>query len=448
MRAFFLLFVLTATAGAAPQDSPLTVQQAVADAMANHPRLAGSREATLSAAARINEMRGAFLPRVDYSESWQRSNNPVFVFGSLLDQRQFTAGNFDLGLLNNPGFVNNFQSQIGISETLFDGGRRQSQLQSARLGHAVAQEETRGAAMHVIGDVLRTYYSALLNQENARVAAEAVRAAEADLQRADNRLAAGLTTDSDVLSLRVHLAAMREQQIRCDAQVKIGFAELNEAMGAPLDSAFHLTTALKPAPITVTDGQQVEQDALANRPEPRQAHLATEIGAQQEKTAHSAMLPEVYVRGGFEADRQDFVTRGGANWIAAAGMRWNLFNGFSDRARADGARHEVQRGRAAEAQVQAATRLGARRVWLELQAAAQRIEVAHATVAMATESLRIVRNRYEAGLAEVTELLRAETALLEAQTRDLEAVRDQRLAAVMLEEVRGKLSADSDVVDK
>jgi outer membrane protein TolC len=139
-------------------------------------------------------------------------------------------------------------------------------------------------------------------------------------------------------------------------------------------------------------------------------------------------------------------TRGGVNWIAGAELRWNLFNGFSDRARVDGARHDMERRRADEAQAVTATRLGARRVWLEFQSAAQRIEVARATVVMAAESLRIVRNRYEAGLAEVTELLRAETALLEAQTRDLEAVRDQRLAAVMLEEVRGKLSTDSDVV--
>jgi outer membrane protein TolC len=301
--------------------------------------------------------------------------------------------------------------------------------------------------MHVIGAVLRAYYSSLLNQENARVAVEAVRAAEADLQRAENRLAAGLTTESDVLSLRVHLAAMREQQIRRDAQVKIGFAELNEAMGAPLDSAFHLTTALKPAAVS-WDGAQVEQDALTNRPEPREAHLAAQAGAEQEKIAHAALMPQVSVRAGFEADRQDFVTRGGGNWIAGAELHWNLFNGFSDRARADVARHDVERRHAEEAQVAASTRLGARRVWLEFQSAAQRIDVARATVAMATESLRIVRNRYEAGLAEVTELLRAETALLEAQTRDLEAVRDQRLAAVMVEEIRGKLSADSDVVNK
>jgi outer membrane protein len=441
---FLLLFFATSTYAA----ENLTIQQAVENALANHPALKGSREATLAAAARTTEMRGAYLPRVNYSESWQRSDNPVFVFGSLLNQRQFTAGNFDLQLLNQPPFLNNFQSQIGVEETLFDGGRRHAQVKSAQLSHTMAGEEARRTEMQVIGSVLRAYYGSLLSRENARVAVEAVQSAQADLKRAETRLAAGVTTEADVLSLRVHVAAMREQEIRRNAGVEISAAELNEAMGLPLDSPFTLTTALTPAAITGGDSKQVELDALAFRPEPRAARLSTEIGGEQEKAAHAAMMPEVYVRAGFEADRQDFVTRGGANWTAGAGLRWNLFNGLSDRARVDSAHHETERSRDAEAQVAAATRLQARRTWLELQSAAQRIEVARAAVVMAVESLRIVRNRYEAGLAEITELLRVETALLEAQTRDLEAVRDQRVAAVMVEEVRGKLSADSDVVRK
>ena len=44
----------------------------------------------------------------------------------------------------------------------------------------------------------------------------------------------------------------------------------------------------------------------------------------------------------------------------------------------------------------------------------QRIEVAKAAVAEAEESLRITQNRYEAGMSNVTDLLRTETAVLEA----------------------------------
>ena len=66
----------------------------------------------------------------------------------------------------------------------------------------------------------------------------------------------------------------------------------------------------------------------------------------------------------------------------------------------------------------------------------------------AEESLRITQNRYEAAIANVTDLLRTETALLEARTRQLAAVHDQRIAAAMLELVSGTLTPDSAVLNE
>ena len=69
-------------------------------------------------------------------------------------------------------------------------------------------------------------------------------------------------------------------------------------------------------------------------------------------------------------------------------------------------------------------------------------------MAEAEESLRITQNRYEAGISNVTDLLRTETAVLEARTRHLAAVRDQRVAAAMLELAAGTLTPDSAVLNE
>jgi outer membrane protein TolC len=90
--------------------------------------------------------------------------------------------------------------------------------------------------------------------------------------------------------------------------------------------------------------------------------------------------------------------------------------------------------------------LQVRRAFAYLRAASQRIEVAQAAVAEAEESLRITQNRYEAGMSNVTDLLRNETAVLESRTRYFAAVHDQRVAAVMLELAAGRLSVDSEVL--
>jgi outer membrane protein TolC len=148
-----------------------------------------------------------------------------------------------------------------------------------------------------------------------------------------------------------------------------------------------------------------------------------------------------------EQDRQQFAGRSGGNWLASVSLRWNLFNGFGDKARIDEAKHLLRRSQAEGDRAGSAIRLEVRRAWADLRAASQRIEVARAAVAEAQESLRITQNRYAAGLNNVTDLLRNETVMLEAKTRYLAAVNDQRVAAAMLEKAAGTLSSDSEVLN-
>ena len=106
----------------------------------------------------------------------------------------------------------------------------------------------------------------------------------------------------------------------------------------------------------------------------------------------------------------------------------------------------VTAARAQRKQTESAVRLEVRRAYAGWKGAEERIGVATAAVAEAEESLRITRNRYEAGLTTITELLRNETAWLETQTRHLEAVYQQRLAATELELAAGTLTGDSDAL--
>jgi outer membrane protein len=274
-----------------------------------------------------------------------------------------------------------------------------------------------------------------------------LRSAQADLGRAQAVRSAGQSTDVDVLSIRVHLAGVREQQIRRAADLDVARAALNDALGLPLDTAHTLTTSLTPLQFPEGVLSDYEKNALSERPEARQGQLAISLARNQEATARSSLLPQVGVHAAFEADRQDFYDRGGANWLVSIGVRWNLFNGFSDKARIEESKFARRRSEAEQEHADSAIRLQVRRAYADLRAAEQRIEVTKASVAEAEESLRITQNRYETGLNNVTDLLRTETAVLEARTRQLAAIHDQRIAAAMLELAAGTLSVDSEVLN-
>ncbi len=421
--------------------SPLSLNEAVERALSKHPSIAAAQSGIDASDARVRQAQSGRLPKVNYSESWQRSNNPVFVFSSLLSQRQFSDSNFAIGSLNNPSALNNFQSVVSIDQPIYDAGLTKQATAGAQLGRELATEDKRKAEQQSIGRVAAAYYGVLLAADMGQVADAAVLSAESDLQRATNVRDAGMSTDADVLSIRVHLAAMREQQIRRRADLSVAEAALNEAMGEPLDNHFVLTTRLTmpaPAPNAAS--------GVITRPEIRQAQLAGQIAENQATTARSAYLPQVFARAAFEADRQRFVTRAGANWFTGVTLRWNLFNGFADRARIEEASSAVTRAHAQERQATEGVKLEIRRAQADMDAAGQRIAVAESAVAQAEESLRITKNRYEAGLTTVTELLRNESALAEVQFRRFAAIHDQRLAGVALEFAMGTLNQNSEVL--
>ena len=157
---------------------------------------------------------------------------------------------------------------------------------------------------------MRSYYGAVLAAESLKVAREALRSAEADLQRAESVRAAGMSTDADVLSIKVHLAAMREREIGREQELEVAHAALNEALGLPLNAKHELATGL----VALDTPASEIKNATELRPEARQLKLSTQIAESQIDAARGALLPQVFVRAGFEADRQRFIDRGGANW--------------------------------------------------------------------------------------------------------------------------------------
>ena len=424
----------------------LRLEQAVNLALAQNPAVRASQAGEDAAVQRWTQARAGYFPEVNYSESFQWGTNPVYVFGSLLEQHRFRASNFDLASLNRPDPLTNFSSQLTVNQPLFDGHKTRYRLRAATAGSELAGEQKRQAEMDVLEAVAEAYLGAVVAQEEARVAEEAFQTAQADLERARALRDAGMTTDADVLSMQVHVAEVEDQRIRARNHLALARARLNDLLAVPLETDYTLTTPLRPVAYSPPAIEQYEEHAASERPEARQAELALRLAETDLDLARAAFRPEVVLHGAFEVNRQSFVSRGGSNWMFGATLRLNLFRGLADRARiAESSFLRTQREHERQ-QTDSALRLQVRQFFLEFQAAGSRANVASAAVAQAEENHRILANRYEAGLTNATDLLRSQTALSAARSRYLAAVYDQRVAAVRLERAAGSLTPSSEVL--
>jgi len=442
---------LTILALAAPPllaQEALTLRQAVDLALHSNPLVAAADAGEKEAEARIQQAHSGYLPRLQFSESVQRGNNPVFVFSSLLTQHQFTDANFAIGSLNRPDAMSNYQSQLMVEQVVFDARQTSRSVEAARFTRQMAGEDTRRSHSDIILNVLRAYFGIALAEKNLEVARQSVDSARADLERAEFIYQFGRSTQADVLAVRVHLASMQDQRIRASNDLAVTRAALNDALGVSLDRTFELTTPLESS-ASEPEGTLEEYGRLAaeDRPEMRQAELAQRLARAQQQIAVAGYWPQVTFEGIVETDTQNFFSKGGANWFTAVTLRWELWNGGKTKARVEQARFAESRAEAMRKHADSAIHLEIRKAYLDLSAAAQRVEVASAAAAEAEEAHRIIQNRHQAGLITVTELLRSEVALAAARMRRLAAVYDHRVAAAALEHAAGTLAADSAAVN-
>ncbi len=400
----------------AEMGTDLTLVDAVKQALEKQPALRAANHQVAAAAAGVDQARAGFLPRADFSEGLTRSDNPVYAFGSLLNQGRFTQADFAVDRLNHPDAISNWRTNIGGSLPLFMGGRTLLGYQQAELNREAAERGRARVEQEVIFGVVRTYDGVLLAREAQLTVEAAVKTAEANLSAAEARYESGLVVASDALAARVRLARLKEEAIAAANQVRLSDAALNEAMGLPLDQAHRITGQLELPPLRYEGLEGLESLAKERRPDYHQATLEEQRLEKEVLRAKGALLPTLHAVANYEINNHRFSSEGQDSWSLGVLLNWNLFSGGLDRARIAEARANQQRAAAQRERFGNAIALEVRDAFLALQTARERVGVARQAVASAEESLRIVQDRYDSGLTTIVELLDSETALTAART--------------------------------
>jgi len=437
VRRVTLLVLLAASGGSLPAwaQTSLSVADAVARARDRHPEARAAASMAREAGERVTQARAGLLPRVEASESWQRGNQPVFVFSSLLGQRRFAAADFALDALNHPAALDNFRASLSVEQPLFDPVSRAA-VRAARAGETAAAQAATQVSHDLALAVTSAYGRVLLAEAQEGAAGASVAAATADRARAAARRDAGLVTEADVLQLDMHVSRARAVQIRAGADAGVARARLNALMGEPLDARFTLAPMAAPS-AEAAGPAALEAEALRARPEIAAARAREAIAAAAEATARAAFLPQVAAHGVWELNGGAWQTRA-SSWTAGVTARINLFRGFADRSRLAEARELAGRRAIEREGAETAVRLDVRAAAADLDAARARLAAIGAAHTQAREARRIIRDRYEHGLADVAALLRAAETEEEAATARLAAEIDLAVAAASLHRALGR----------
>lgn len=404
----------------------LTLVDAVEIALRRNPLTRATSAGRELAAAELSDARSRRLPTLVTAGSFTRSNNPVFVFGSLLEQGRFGPTNFAIDSLNHPDAINNFRSSLTLRLPVFDQRETQTRIATARIQQQQADQQTNLVEQQIRFEVIKNYYGLLLTQAKLKVAEEAVRTAEADVKRTRDLVDTGVVVQSDLLAARVQLAQFRQQQIQMTGELVTALASLNVALGLSVDTPQQPSAELVDRKFTVDALEMLFSQALQNRPDYQHAVLSSQATTARLRGARGEWLPRVdaFVSAGRSSEN---FTNGSGDYAAGATVSFNLFDAGR---RARIAQAEASQSIASAEQEQLANRIHFEvvRAYQQYVAARARLEVVAEVSAQARERLRIVQDRYHAGITTITELLHAETALVQARSDELAARYDQYLS--------------------
>ncbi len=405
----------------AQEAEPWTLERSLEYALAHNPDARIAQQRIAAAQAGLDQADSAFWPKLQIQSSYTRTDNPMQVFGSILNQRAYsTSLNF-----NDVPEVDNWNVRGLVTVPIYAGGRNIAGRESAQA-NAEAAKLDEAAIRNALGfEVARTFHTVLKTRQFIRAAEAAVHALETNLSIAHQRLEGGTLLKSDALDIEVRLAQAREDLVRARNANTLAVRALRHLLG--IESGEFLVAD------TVPELRVPEDSSEVTRRSELGAARARERAAQASlRGARSGYLPRVSAFASLDYDVGWETGGEGESYTAGVMAQWDLWDGFSTRSQVRESRAHLATAREEQRKLRLALAFEVEQARLELDAANERLSVTEKTIEQATESAGLTRKRFEQGAALASQLLDAESALLAARVRRAQAEADQQIAVAAL----------------
>lgn len=410
---------------------PWTLESALKQALSANPDARLAKQRIAAAQAALEQANAAFWPRLQFQSSYTGSDNPMQVFGSILNQRAYSSSlNF-----NDVPTVDDLNARGLVTVPLYAGGRNVATRKAATANTEAARQDD-AAVRNALGfEVSRTYYTVLKTRQFIRAAEAEVKSYEASLDVAKKRLEGGTLLRSGVLDIEVRLAQAREELVRARNANALAVRALRNLLGIEAGQFDVADTA----PVI----QAPDSGDFYGRPELAAARYRERAAEHQVRAAKGNYLPRVNAFGSVDYDYGWNYEHGGGSFTAGGLLQWDLWDGKLTRAKVAEANANLESAREEQRKLRLALDLEVEQARLDLKAANERLRVSEKAVAQAAESESLTRARFGQNLALPKDLIDAETALLAARVRRAEAESDRQVAIAAVRKALGLPQLDS-----
>jgi len=376
-----LLFPVTVFA----RDLSLNEALSMAD---TSPRMEASSAQVDAAKGKLMQVNGAFMPQINVSETYHRTDDPVGVFAAKLQQAKFTAADFNIDRLNHPNGINNWITRAEIAQPIIHSGVDISRRRSADHAFDAAKKLHEFDRQGMRLKVTNIYNATVALREKLSVldrGIELLKSLEATYEQAEAPTSANATNFLVARSVRTGLEAER---LRTKVSEESSRRSLAALIGLNTDEEINLTSALpRPAGFESSSGKK--------RPDVLAAELQMKSAAAAHRATKWSWGPNLDAFAAYNRYTGDFSSSSGS-YEAGVMLSLPVFNGprFGNIKEAEAQRLAAERLYRATTNESEADLANAEQ---RAKACVEQYKITEDAAKTADEALRLARQRYQEG---------------------------------------------------
>ncbi|RBL93373.1 TolC family protein [Chitinophaga flava] len=425
--------------------APLTLQEALKFALSNNHQLSRTKMEEEMGKFKTQEVRSQALPQVNASASYTDNLKLAksLIPGTALGKPADSSVTITFGTQYSAGVGAELEQQI-FNKSVFTG------LKAAKAGEEYYSLQTQKSTEEVIYNVSQLYYQLLVTQEKITTINSNIEKLTQLVNTTQSQFDNGLAKKIDLDRIKVNLTNYKTQRTQLLNASATQTNNLKRVMGMPLQSSFTIPSAsLKDIENKAAGVLQYDDMNLDNRTEFKLIQKQEQLQELQKKAYQAAYFPvlSAFGRYSYNGMSQQFLfAKDPANstfWYGAASiglsLRIPIFDGFGRRSKVSQANVALRQLNKQKEEIALGLNTEYENAKLQVRTNLSTIHTQKENVDLANEVYYSTQNNYKLGLANLTDLLNAETSLTDAQNSYNEALLQYKMAELDIIKSKGSL---------
>lgn len=420
--------------------TPLTLQEALKVGLENSKTLKISELNAVSAEAKYHEVNANRWANLSFQGRYTRLST---IPPSLLVLPVSIPGYGNTFQISQ-NVYNDYNLELSVQQPLFTGFQLENSSKAAKDNAQASQYDSKTDKANLEVQIATSYWNVYNAMQAEEFMKENLDRTKSHYQQAENMLAQGMLTQSDVLSVKVQVSNSELMLLNAENNLKLAEVALNNVLGVPLNTEYKIESVPQAGDTTLPAIGELLRDALDHRSELHALKLKAQAAGALAAAAWGAYLPQISLVGNFYYQRPNqriFPTQDvfKDTWDASLVVSLPIWNWGQTQSKIDEATAQHEQAQLAEQQTADAVYLDVTQSYLNFKQSKDRIRVAETTVKDAEESYRISDQKFKVGLVTNTDLMDAEVALLQAKLNYSQALTDLEISRINLEKATGQL---------